>query len=67
MSCSNSEISVFLGWKPGGERVKLDGSDDENGVERNDGPVLSDQCQEGVGDASIGVGVGRDEEQAKEN
>lgn len=48
--------------------MKLDGSDDEtNGVERNDEPVLSDQCQEGAGDASIGVGVGRDEEQVKEN
>ena len=48
--------------------MKLDGSDDEmNGVEKNAGLVLSDQCQEGAWDASIGVGVGRDDEQVKEN
>lgn len=59
---------MFRDRKPGEGKVKLDGSDDEmNGVEKNAGLVLSDQCQEGACDASIGVGVGRDDEQVKEN
>lgn len=45
--------------------MKLDGSEDE--VEKNVGLVLSDQCQEGACDASIGVGVRCDDEQVKEN